>query len=63
MDGAVLHVYSLRFISLPSTTHLCRPTEAYDTDHRLEKVVIYRGADKSLPGPGRKQANVSVRLA
>ena len=25
--------------------------------------VIYRGADKSLARPGRKQANVSVRMA
>ena len=24
---------------------------------------IYRGADKSLAGPGRKQANISVRMA
>ena len=26
-------------------------------------VSIYRGADKSLARPGRKQANVSVRMA
>jgi len=25
--------------------------------------VYYRGADKSLARPGRKQANVSVRMA
>jgi len=26
-------------------------------------VYRYRGADRSLPRPGRKQANVSVRMA
>jgi len=25
--------------------------------------ILYRGADKSLARPGRKQANVSVRMA
>jgi len=28
-----------------------------------EKYTIYMGADKSLTQPGRKQANVSVRMA
>ena len=28
-----------------------------------EKYTIYMGADKSLARPGRKQANVSVRMA
>ena len=26
------------------------------------KVLVYRGSDKSLAQPGRKQANVSVRM-
>jgi len=29
----------------------------------LSHVIIFRGADKSLARPGRKQANVSVRMA
>jgi len=29
----------------------------------LHKISIYKGADKSLAQPGRKQANVSVRMA
>ena len=35
------------------------------TFRRLQKqlMVLYRGADKSLARPGRKQANVSVRMA
>jgi hypothetical protein len=33
------------------------------TVHRSENRKIYRGADKSLAWPGRKQANVSVRKA
>jgi len=32
------------------------------TLHRSENRKIYRGADKSLAWPGRKQANVSVRM-
>jgi len=32
----------------------------YNTQHHLQK---YRGADKSLARPGRKQTNASVRMA
>jgi len=31
--------------------------------HKKKVVFMYRGADKSLTRPGRKQANVSVRMA
>jgi len=36
-----------------------------DDSSRLDvvEIALYRGADKSLAQPGRKQANVSVRMA
>ena len=33
------------------------------TNEELRTVLTYRGADKSLARPGRKQANVSIRMA
>ena len=39
-----------------------RSSEYQDHSH-LECDVIYRGADKSLARPERKQTNVSVRMA
>ena len=35
----------------------------YMTKHRIALLREYRGADKSLARPGRKQANVSVRIS
>ena len=54
---------------LSDTVHL--RTQHYSTTDTCQQFVteyaycvsIYRGADKSLARPGRKQANVSVRMA
>jgi len=46
----------------------CKCPQFYSTSYRSRAVLppkcsVYRGADKSLARPGRKQANVSVRMA
>jgi len=52
-----------------STTHIGRcplhalPRNTFANILRRHFLVQYRGADKSLARPGRKQANVSVRMA
>ena len=43
-------------------THCCISSATMVT-RRRHNVTLYRGADKSLTRPGRKQANVSVRMA
>ena len=40
-------------------THSCHDRFLYSQT----QIILYRGADKSLARPGRKQANVSVRMA
>jgi len=38
-------------------------TTRYTVEHALLSNPVYRGAVKSLARPGRKQTNVSVRMA
>ena len=37
--------------------------QGLSTKYAFSAVSVYRGADKSLARPGRKQANVPVRMA
>ena len=52
---------SIYFIYLPF--HFVRLCNSDVMVIRNTETVAYRGADKSLVRPGRKQANVSVRMA
>ena len=53
----------MRYVSVVEVHITVSYIKIYGFDKKIFLCRIYRGADKVLVRPGRKQANVSVRMA